>query len=143
VNVSLWLPCQSASVDHGDSYRDSRCTLYHLPLTCTIEGFWSLLHRPVSLPPVVSSLCEPSLLLSGGGRVYVCKPCFVKLEKCCKTIPAVQQIVNNLCELCPCCLFLWWWQLCFLTLKAFTTCTAVSSTTTSSTSCSSCSTACE
>ena len=28
--------------------------------------------------------------------MYVCKPCFVKLEKCCKTIPAVQQIVSDL-----------------------------------------------
>jgi len=28
--------------------------------------------------------------------VYVCKPCFVKLEKCCKTVPAVQQIVSDL-----------------------------------------------
>ena len=25
----------------------------------------------------------------------MCKLCFLKLEKCCKTIPAVQQIVND------------------------------------------------
>ena len=25
----------------------------------------------------------------------MCKPCFVKLDKCCKTVPAVQHIVSD------------------------------------------------
>ena len=58
---------------------------------------------------------SPSLLLSGRGRVYTWKPCFAKLEQGWKKIHAVQQIVNNLC---PCCMFLWRWQLHFLTLKS-------------------------
>jgi len=35
----------------------------------------------------------PSLLFIGG-REYTCKPCFVKLEKGCKTIHAIQRWVQ-------------------------------------------------
>ena len=28
--------------------------------------------------------------------MYVCKPCFEQRERCCKTIPAVQEIVSDL-----------------------------------------------
>ena len=49
---------------------------------------------------------DTDVRLVHGLRVYVCKPCFVKLEEGCKTIPAVQQIVTTSVELCPCGLFL-------------------------------------
>ena len=47
------LSCQS-TIRHGDSNRrDVLCTICHSPLPAGIlKGFWSLLHRPVSLLPV-------------------------------------------------------------------------------------------
>ena len=44
----------------------------------------------------LAAYVSPSLLSSHGGRVYTCRTCFAKLEKGCKTIEAVQQIVSDL-----------------------------------------------
>ena len=62
-------------------------------------------HRRLLKPPSPSTesaarflavYVSPSLLPSHGGRVYACKMCFGKLEKGCKTIDTVQQIVSDL-----------------------------------------------
>jgi len=101
---------------------DVLCTIATHPCPWVpTEGFWSILRRRMSLLPVFLAVyVSPSLQFSGGGKVYVCKPYFAKLEKGCKTIHAFQQIVS---DLCPYCMFLWWCQLHFLTLKGFTTST--------------------
>ena len=62
-------------------------------------------HRRLLKPPSPSTesasrflevYVSPSLLPSHEGRVYACKMCFMKLEKGCKTIDAVQQSVSDL-----------------------------------------------
>jgi len=65
------------------------------------EGFWSLLHRPMSLLPV---FWQSTWAHRGGGKVYAGKLSLANLGKGCKTIHVIQQIVRDLCS---CSMFLW------------------------------------
>ena len=76
--------------------REKTCAICRSPIPAgSHRRLFEAVHRICC--PFLAVYVSPSLLPSHGGRVYTCKMCFGKLEKGCKTIDAVQQIVSNLC----------------------------------------------
>ena len=107
---------------HDNSYYFllGRCTVYNCHSTLPAGTHTRFLKLP-SLPnESASHFFGQSLWAHREGRVYECKPCFAKLEKGCKMIHAIQQIVR---ELHSCCMFLWGDNCVSWHWKAFTTST--------------------
>ena len=114
------LPCQSTSMIMATKFgrKDVLCTICYPPLHA---GTHRRLLKPPSPPnESASHFCQCMWAHHGGVRAYACMPCFAKLEKGCKMIHAVQQIVSDLCS---CCMFLWGDNCISWHWKAFTTST--------------------